>query len=73
MSGRTIAEFCYMLASAGVTWLIAWGAAWSYPQGADTIWPIGWVSIAIVAVLGFKPFWDSWRIDKLSARAAADD
>ena len=73
MSGRTIAEFCYMLASAGVTYLIAWGAAWSYPQGAATIWPIGWVSIAIVAALGFKPFWDSWRIDKLRARAGTDD
>jgi hypothetical protein len=73
VSGRTIAEFCYMLASAGVTYLIAWGAAWSYPQGVHTIWPIGWVSIAIVAALGFKPFWDSWRIDKLRARASADD
>ena len=73
MSGWTIAEFCYMLASAGVTYLIAWGAAWSYPQGAATIWPIGWVSIAIVVMLGFKPFWDSWRIDKLRARAGVDD
>ena len=68
MSGRTIAEFCYMVASAVVTWLVAWGAAWSYPQGAATIWPIGWVSIAFVVGLGFKPFLDSWRADRAAAR-----
>ena len=73
MSGHTVAEFCYMLASAAVTWFVAWGAAWSYPQGAGTIWPIGWVSIACVVGLGFKPFWDSWRTDRLRARQAADD
>ncbi|MEO5492958.1 MAG: hypothetical protein ABIR08_02905 [Sphingomonas sp.] len=73
MSGRTIAEFCYMLASAGVTYLIAWGAAWSYPQGAATIWPVGWVSIAVVVALGFDPFWRSWRTDRLRERHGADD
>lgn len=57
-----------MLASAGVTWLFAWGAAWSYPQGAATIWPIGWVSVAVVTGLGFKPFWESWRADRLRAQ-----
>ena len=64
MSGRTIAEFCYMIASAAVTWLIARGAVWSYPQGAETIWPIGWVSIAFVVGFGLKPFLDSWRADR---------
>lgn len=73
MSGHTIAEFCYMVASAVVTWLVAWCAAWSYPQGADTIWPIAWVSITFVVGLGFKPFWDSWTADRLRARQGADD
>ena len=73
MSGRTIAEFCYMLASAGVTYLIAWGAAWAYPQGAATIWPIGWVSVGVVVALGFKPFWGSWRADRLRAGQGAHD
>lgn len=62
-----------MLASAGVTYLIAWGAAWSYPQGSATIWPIGWVSIAVVAALGFKSFWESWARDKPQEPASADD
>lgn len=65
MSGRTIAEFCYMLASACVTYLMAWGGAWAYPQGSATIWPIGYVSVAVVLALGFKAFWDSWRADRL--------
>ena len=68
MSGRTIAEFCYMLASAAVTWFITWGAAWSYPHGADTIWLVGWASVAIVAALGFKPFWESWAADRRRIR-----
>ena len=72
MSGRTIAEFCYMVASAVVTWFVTWAAAWGYPQGADTIWPIGWLSIAAVVALGFKPFWDSWRADRMRARRETD-
>jgi hypothetical protein len=73
MSGRTIAEFCYMAASAVVTWFVARAAVWSYPQGSATIWPIGWVAIAFVVGLGFKPFLDSWRLDRAGARPATDD
>ncbi|MBS0479923.1 MAG: hypothetical protein JSR79_11570 [Proteobacteria bacterium] len=73
MSGHTIAEFAYMLASAGVTYLVAWGAAWSYPQGAATIWPIGWVSIAVVIGVGLKSVLDSWRADRPHPSQGADD
>ena len=70
MSPRTIAEFCYMLASAAVTWLITAVAAWGYPQGRDTIWPIGLISIAFVTGFAFKPFLDSVRADKAADREA---
>ena len=40
MSARTLAEACYMIASAIVTYLITAMAAWGYPQGAATIWPM---------------------------------
>ena len=70
MSPRTIAEFCYMLASAAVTWLITAVAAWGYPQGRDTIWPIGLISIAFVTGFAFKPFLDSVRADQAGRRDA---
>jgi len=53
-----------MVASAIVTYLITAMAAWGYPQGGDTIWPIGLVSTAFVVGFGFKPFLLSWRADR---------
>lgn len=64
MSARTLAEACYMVASAIVTYLITATAAWGYPQGAATIWPIGLVAMAFVIGFGFKPFLASWRADR---------
>ncbi len=64
MSARTLAEACYMVASAIVTYLITAMAAWGYPQGAATIWPIGLVSTAFVIGFGLKPFLVSLRADR---------
>ena len=63
MSARTLAEACYMVASAIVTYLITAMAAWGYPQGGATIWPIGLIAMAFVIGFGFKPFLISWRAD----------
>jgi len=68
MSARTLAEACYMVASAIVTYLITSLAAWGYPQGKETIWPIGLVAMAFVIAFGFKPFLDSWRADRVGRR-----
>ncbi|MDR6787426.1 hypothetical protein J2Y58_000767 [Sphingomonas sp. BE138] len=43
----------------GVTALAFKGAAWSYPQGADTIWLVGAATLAAVGVLGAR---DVWRV-----------
>ena len=64
MSARTLAEACYMVASAIVTYLITATAAWGYPQGAATIWPIGLIAMAFVIAFGVKPFLLSWRADR---------
>ena len=53
-----------MVASAIVTWLITAMAAWGYPQGEETIWPIGLVSMAFVLGFGLKPLVTSWRADR---------
>ena len=70
MSARTLAEACYMVASAIVTYLITAMAGWGYPQGGETIWPIGLVSTAFVVGFGFKPFLLSWRADRAGRRDA---
>ena len=70
MSARTLAEACYMVASAIVTYLITATAAWGYPQGAATIWPIGLVAMAFVIAFGVKPFLISWRADRAGRRDA---
>jgi hypothetical protein len=59
-----------MVASAIVTCLITATAAWGYPQGAGTIWPIGLISMAFVIAFGFKPFLISWRADRSGRRDA---
>ena len=61
---RTIAETCYLLASAGVTWAITRLAMWGYPQGRDTIWTVGLVSTVIVALMGVRPLMVAWRADR---------
>ena len=70
MSLRTFAEACYMVASAIVTYLITAMAAWGYPQGGATIWPIGLVAMAFVIGFGFRPFLVSWRADHAGRRDA---
>lgn len=43
----------------GVTALAFNGAAWSYPQGADTIWLVGAATLVAVGLLGAR---DVWRV-----------
>lgn len=43
----------------GVTALVFKGAAWSYPQGGETIWWVGAVTMAAVAALAAR---DAWRV-----------
>jgi hypothetical protein len=44
-------EIAWGLLGMGVTALVFWGAAGSYPQGHDTIWAVGGVTMAAVATL----------------------
>jgi hypothetical protein len=66
VSTRTILEICYMIASGAVTGFVTWAAAWGYPQGQATIWPVGLVAMGIVIAMGAKPALDSWRVDRAS-------
>ena len=44
-------ETAWGLLGLGVTALAFRGAAWSYPQGHDTIWIVGGLTLAAVAFL----------------------
>ncbi len=57
-----------MVASAIVTYLITAMAAWGYPQGKATIWPIGLVSMAFVIGFALKPLIDSLRADRAARK-----
>ncbi|KQN90634.1 hypothetical protein ASE95_14370 [Sphingomonas sp. Leaf231] len=43
----------------GLTALAFKGAAWSYPQGAGTIWLVGAATLVAVGLLGAR---DVWRV-----------
>lgn len=43
----------------GVTALVFWYAAWSYPQGEQTIWLVGAATLVAVGLLGAR---DVWRV-----------
>ncbi|MEH3038040.1 MAG: hypothetical protein PGN23_16360 [Sphingomonas adhaesiva] len=44
-------EVAWGLLGLGFTALAFHGAAWSYPQGYETIWAIGGLTLAAVAIL----------------------
>ena len=50
----------------GVTALVFKGAAWSYPQGADTIWLVGAATLVAVGALGAR---DIWRVRREGDKA----
>lgn len=47
-------EIAWTVLGFGITALVFQGAAWSYPQGADTIWLVGAATLVAVGVLGAR-------------------
>lgn len=52
-------EAAWGLLGLGVTALVFWGAAWSYPQGWNTIWMVGAGTMAVMGGLSAR---DVWRV-----------
>lgn len=59
-------EIAWSALALGVTALVFEGAAWSYPQGADTIWLVGAATSVAVGLLGAR---DVWRVRHESTAA----
>ena len=51
-------EWAWGLLALGVTALAFKGAAWSYPQGAETIWLVGAGTMVAVGLLGARDVWE---------------
>lgn len=49
--GPLAREIAWGLLGMGVTALVFWAGAWSYPQGHDTIWTVGGCTMIVVAAL----------------------
>ncbi|MGK6322363.1 hypothetical protein ACMGDM_04700 [Sphingomonas sp. DT-51] len=57
-------EWAWGLLALGVTALVFKGAAWSYPQGAETIWLVGAGTMVAVALLGARDVWEVQQRDE---------
>lgn len=52
-------ELAWGALALGVTALVFWGAAWSYPQGQDAIWAVGAATMLVIGLLCAR---DAWRV-----------
>jgi len=60
MNRAVILELLWLAAALTITALIFRAGAWSYPQGADTIRPIGWVTMAAVLAMSLYEMRRVW-------------
>ncbi|MBN8849527.1 MULTISPECIES: hypothetical protein [unclassified Sphingomonas] len=60
MNRAVVFELLWLVAALTITALIFWAGAWSYPQGAGTIWPIGWATMAAVLAMSLYEIRRVW-------------
>ncbi|WP_298672282.1 hypothetical protein [uncultured Sphingomonas sp.] len=60
MNRATVFELLWHAAALAITALFFWAAAWSYPQGGATIWPIGWATMAAVLAMSLYEIRRTW-------------
>lgn len=61
---RTLAEALHLAAGVVATAAMFAAAAWAYPQGFATIWNVGFVTMAAVAVMSVPEFGKAWTADR---------
>ena len=64
MPTRTLVELLHLLAGLAATALIVRLSIWAYPLGRDVIAATGWVSAAIVVLMGIGPLRRAWAADR---------
>lgn len=62
--GRTLAETLHLAAGVAAAAAMFGAAAWAYPQGFATIWNVGFVTMAAVAVMSAPEFRKAWMADR---------
>ena len=61
---RTLTEMLHLAAAVVTTAALFAGGAWGYPQGRATIWAIGYVTMAAVALLSLPALLRAMAADR---------
>ena len=62
--GRALAvELLHLAAGLALTLAIFRAAVWAYPQGAASLAPIGWLTMAAVLVMSVPEIRKAWRTE----------
>lgn len=66
--GRTFVEVLHALTALAATVAAFMAAARAYPPGRQTIWTIGWVTLAAIAAMVSPQLLRAWRTDRARGR-----
>ncbi len=61
---QTLIELLHLASGLVGAAMIAWLAAWSVPNVAETIWAVAYVAMLIVAFMAVRPLRLAWRADR---------
>ena len=61
---RTLAEMLHIVIGLAGAAVIAWGAAWSLPQAAGTIWAVIAGVMLVMLLMGLSPLRLAWLADR---------
>ncbi|MEG3174669.1 hypothetical protein U1872_00390 [Sphingomonas sp. RB3P16] len=67
---RTLIELLHIAAGVLGAAVIAYGAAWSLPHEAATIWGVSFGMMAVVVLMGVRPLRLAWRADRARRETA---
>jgi hypothetical protein len=65
--GRVLLELLHLAAGLVATRAIFVAAAWAYPQGRDSLEPIGWLTMGAVFVMSVPELRKAWIADRNGA------
>jgi heme A synthase len=70
---RTLIELLHIAAGVIASAVIAWGAVWSLPHAAGTIWAVMGGVMVVVVFMGIRPLRMAWRADRRRDGAASSE
>ena len=65
---RALIEVIHIAIGLAVAALLASLAAWSYPRATDDIWLVTYVAMAAVVLMGVRPLYRAFEVDRARLR-----